>query len=55
MKMQAILFNQSFLLDNISNINIVITCGMKTLERLEKKSQCYIDRVKLQRNLSCSD
>lgn len=52
MKMQAVLFNQSIY---IANINIVITCGMETLERLEKKSQCYIDRVKLQRNLSCSD
>lgn len=36
-RMQAILFNQSLLLDDITNINIVITCGMETLERLEKK------------------
>lgn len=55
---KRILFNQSLVLDDIKNINIVITRDMKTLERLgerKKKSQCYIDRIKLQRNLSCSD
>lgn len=43
-RMQAILFNQSLLLDDITNINIVITCGMETLERLEKKKKAMLHR-----------